>query len=122
MGTTKNYNKLTGEITKFEYETIGHVYDIPIIQSTEERNSGIPKYSHDSSSYVIYDRDKKRITQVAFYDPNHEVDRRMDWEHGHKEFLIGSPHVQSFANNSTRQANEYEQKIFNEIKRRNFQP
>ena len=122
MGDSKNYDALNGKITNFHYVTIGHVFEIPIIKTIAEINNGIPKYRNSSQAYVIFDRDVNQITQVVFYKENGEFDRRMEWGHTHGKFVKGTPHVQYFWNKETRSPNEYEQKIFDEIKRRNFQP
>lgn len=120
MGTSKNYDLGTKTVTKFEYETIGVINGVSVIKYKSGRGNGAPNYSNTSKAYYIYNNEKKRITQVVFYDENNKLERRMDWEHGHKEFKKGTPHIQYFDSEFTRNPNNEELKHFNLLKENNF--
>lgn len=120
MGTNKNYDYKDKKITKFEYSTIGQISGNKIIKYSGERGNGAPLHSNNSKIYIIYSPDKKRITQVAYYDENNIFYKRMDWEHSHYEFKKLSPHIQFSDNKITREPNAEELALFNKIKEQNF--
>ena len=95
-------------------------YGFEIIKSSDSRGNGAPKFSNGSKVYLIYAPDKKKISQVAYYNDNNEIYKRMDWEHEHKNFKKGIPHIQYYETNYTRNPNEEELKLFNKIKENNF--
>lgn len=120
MGTNKNYDYKTKKITQFEYTTIGQISGKKIIKFSGKRGNGAPFHSNQSRIYIIYSPEKKRITQVAYYNENNEFYKRMDWEHSHYEFKKWSPHIQYTENNFTREPNAEELALFNKIKEQNF--
>lgn len=121
MGTSKNYDLGTKTLKKFEYNKLGSINGISIIKSDANISNGLPRHSVTSKCYIIYDRDKKKITQVGFYNEKNELYKRMDWGHNHKQFKEGTPHIQYFdEKNTTREPNEEELKLFNAIKEKNF--
>lgn len=121
MGSDKYYDALTGKVTVHNYISLGEINNIKVIMSTGEVDNGLPRHSITSNIYFYYSKKKKAIIRVGFYDENHTLIKRMDWDHTHKDFKKGTPHIQYFTDNEAHALNEEEQKIFDELKRRNFQ-
>ena len=71
--------------------------------------------------YFIKDNNSNKVVQVAFYDKENRHYKRMDWDHEHREFIKGEPHIQFIDNKEYRAPNKEEQKIFNMLKERNFE-
>lgn len=120
MGTQKNYDPIVGKVKEHHYANVGQIMDIKVIAKTVGQDNGLPKYSITSNIYIYYSNQKEIINRVGFYDENHQLILRMEWDHPHGQFKKGTPHVQNLIDGSTRAPNEYEQKIFDELKRRNF--
>lgn len=120
MGDTKYYDRKNKVVTEYKYRTVGRVNNIEVIELKDGQNK-IPIYSSNAKMYFIKDSYSNKIVQVAFYNEENRHYKRMDWEHNHREFKQGEPHIQFLDNKEYRAPNKEEQKIFDMLKERNFE-